>query len=165
MIHPLFMVMKFTKSIILPLVLLLAVFACKEEKKAAVQNVGANSEMPTQAKTKLIFDTDANNELDDQHALAYMLLSGDTFNVRGITVNATRNGEGIQGHYDEAERVMQLCNLKGATPLLKGANGNFKEIVENFDPMNYDGQEGVDFLLEETKDVQSSLVIIKKQEP
>ena len=38
----------------------------------------------------VIVDTDANNELDDQHALAYVLLNGDTFKVEGVTVNATR---------------------------------------------------------------------------
>lgn len=151
MIQTLSILMKFTKSAILSLTFLWIAAACKEEKKAPVQTTSETTEVPTPAKIKLIFDTDANNELDDQHALAYMLLNGNTFDVRGITVNATRNGEGIQGHYDEAERVMQLCNLKNATPLLKGANGNFKEIVENFDPTNYDGQEGVDFLLEETK--------------
>ena len=30
------------------------------------------------SKQKVIFDTDANNELDDQHALAYLLFNGDT---------------------------------------------------------------------------------------
>jgi purine nucleosidase len=37
----------------------------------------------------VIFDTDANNEIDDQHALAYLLFSGDVFAVEGVTVNAT----------------------------------------------------------------------------
>src|SRR4029453_2741022 len=37
-----------------------------------------------------LVDTDANNELDDQHALAYLLFNGRSFDVEGITVNATR---------------------------------------------------------------------------
>ena len=41
---------------------------------------------------RVILDTDANNELDDQHAIAYMLFNGDTFHVEAITVNRTRNG-------------------------------------------------------------------------
>lgn len=44
----------------------------------------------------VIFDTDANNELDDQHALAYLLLNEETFDVLGITVNATRSGGEIE---------------------------------------------------------------------
>ncbi|MEY3896633.1 MAG: hypothetical protein RLZZ214_2153, partial [Verrucomicrobiota bacterium] len=37
-------------------------------------------------KIRVILDTDANNELDDQHAIAYLLCSGETFDVEGITV-------------------------------------------------------------------------------
>ncbi|MEZ4826809.1 MAG: hypothetical protein R3C61_11045 [Bacteroidia bacterium] len=35
------------------------------------------------AKIPVIFDTDANNELDDQHALAYLLSNADVFNILG----------------------------------------------------------------------------------
>ena len=31
-------------------------------------------------KLRVILDTDANNELDDQHAMAYLLMNGDYFN-------------------------------------------------------------------------------------
>ncbi|MCW5517790.1 nucleoside hydrolase [Muriicola sp. Z0-33] len=113
-------------------------------------------------KIKVIFDTDANNELDDQHALAYLLFNGDTFEVPGITVNATYNGGEIQGHFDEAERVLQLSNLKGDIPLLKGANGNYQEISEDFNPEDYDGQDGVDFLIETTKKDAVIIVAVGK---
>jgi len=140
------------------IVLFFLIASCKETKK---ENPNTNSEKiveEAESKISLIFDTDANNELDDQFAIAYMLLNGDTFDVKGITVNATINDTDIQGHYDEAERIMQLCNLKDSLPLLKGAEGNFKEISENFDPTKYDGQDGVDFMLEETK--KDSVIIV-----
>ena len=82
----------------------------------------------------VIFDTDANNEVDDQHALAYLLFSGNHFAVEGVTVNATSGPEGfwapshVSDHYDEAKRVMQLCGVYGKIPLLTGANGSFEEI-------------------------------------
>ena len=135
---------------ICPLFIFLCALSCAEKtnKESADKAVGAEK---APKKIKLIFDTDANNELDDQHALAYLLLNGDVFDLKGITVNATINGKGIQGHYDEAERIMQLCNLKNAVPLLKGAEGNFGTIAEDFDPNHYDGQEAVDFILEETQ--------------
>ena len=57
----------------------------------------------------LIFDTDANNEIDDQHALAYLLFNQNSFDIKGITVNSTTNGGNINKQYDEAKRVMQLC--------------------------------------------------------
>ena len=36
-------------------------------------------------KVRVLLDTDANNEIDDQHAIAYLLLSGDSFVLEGIT--------------------------------------------------------------------------------
>ncbi len=56
----------------------------------------------TSGPIPVIFDTDANNELDDQHALAYLLLNDEKFNTIGVTVNATRNGGEIQAHVKEA---------------------------------------------------------------
>lgn len=112
----------------------------------------------TTSKINVIFDTDANNELDDQHALAYLLFNGDTFNVNSVTVNATYNGGDIQGHYDEALRVMKLCNFNHEIPLLKGANGSFTEITNAWDPDNFDGMEGVDQILEATE--QDSIITI-----
>ena len=50
----------------------------------------------------LIFDTDANNEIDDQHALAYLLFNQNSFDIKGITVNSTTNGGNINKQYDEA---------------------------------------------------------------
>ncbi|MEP3208004.1 MAG: nucleoside hydrolase [Maribacter sp.] len=141
--------------------LVLLISSCKDN---TTKNVSEETKTRVQSspKIKLIFDTDANNELDDQHALAYLLLNGNTFDVRGITVNATINGKGIQGHYDEAERVMQLCNLKDSIPLLKGAEGNFATIAQNFDANSYDGQEGVDFILEQTKKDTVIIVAVGK---
>jgi hypothetical protein len=66
---------------------------------------------PAGEKIRVILDTDANNELDDQHAIAYLLFNGQVFDVEGITVNRTRNGGDIQAQYAEALRVVQLCNL------------------------------------------------------
>ena len=42
-----------------------------------------------QKKIRVILDTDANNELDDQHAIAYMLFNSQVFNIEGITINKT----------------------------------------------------------------------------
>lgn len=124
----------------------------KEEKKIEAKT------LKSAPKLKIIFDSDANNELDDQHALAYLLFNGDSFEVVSVTVNATYNGGDIQGHYDEALRVLKLCNLSNEVPLLKGANGNFSDISNVWNPEEYDGQKGVDHILEATK--KDSLVII-----
>ena len=57
----------------------------------------------------VIFDTDANNELDDQHALAYLLFNAGVFDTKAITVNATSNGGNIDEQYAEALRIVKLC--------------------------------------------------------
>ena len=146
---------------IVSLAILSFISSCKEKQeeknpaKITPQKTGPQ-------RTKIIFDTDANNELDDQFAIAYMLFNGDVFDVKGITVNATRNDKNVQGHYDEAERIMQICNLKGAVPLLKGAEANFQQITAHFDPSDYDGQAGVDFILNETKKDSVTVVAVGK---
>jgi hypothetical protein len=132
-------------------------FSCPEDKK--VKELSEPTTFKTEpSKIKVIFDTDANNELDDQHAQAYLLFNKETFDVKGITVNATYNGGDIQSHYEEAERVLKLCDLDDPVPLLKGADGNFAEISKDFDPNEFDGKTGVDFILQATK--KDSVVII-----
>lgn len=100
-------------------------------------------------KHRVLFDTDANNELDDQHAMAYLFFNGDVFDVVGITVNATRNGGDIDGHYNEARRIMDLCNVYPSMPLHKGANASFEEIRKNLGKADFDGAEAVNFIIEE----------------
>lgn len=148
--------MKSDLTLLFTLAMGIVFYSCGEKK-----NKPHDTPIPIESKTSkinVIFDTDANNELDDQHAQAYLLFNQETFDVKGITVNATYNGGNVQHHYDEAERVLELCDLKGTIPVLKGADGSFEEISRNFDPNNFDGKEGIDFLLEATK--KDSIVIV-----
>ena len=69
---------------------------------------------PALSLTRVLLDTDANNELDDQHAIAYMLFSGDAFDVEGITVNRTRGGGDAEQQAAEAERIVKLAGLRNA---------------------------------------------------
>ena len=102
-------------------------------------------------KIRLIIDTDANNELDDQHALAYALFNRHVFDIEGITVNNTRNGGDIQGHYDEAVRVLQLCGAYDDVTIYKGAQGRFADIESHLDEGTYDGQEAVEFIIQQAR--------------
>ncbi len=141
-------------------ILILFLFGCRgtEPKDRAADP----EPEPANSKIKVIFDTDANNELDDQHALAYLLMNGDVFDLLGVTVNATYNGGDIEGHYQEAERILQLCNLKERIPLLRGANGGYSKISEGFDPDNFDGKPAVDFILEQTRKDSVILLAVGK---
>jgi purine nucleosidase len=102
----------------------------------------------TDSRTRVLLDTDANNELDDQHAIAYMLFNGGVFDVEGITVNRTRAGGDIGQHYAEAERVVRLAGLHGRIPLLRGASGSFRDIEGHLDRPDHDGAAAVRFIIE-----------------
>ncbi len=120
--------------------LLLTISACAPEESAAPA--------PMPERIRVIFDTDANNEVDDQHALAYLLFNGEVFDVEAVTVNATTNGGDIHEQALEAERVVRLCGLYPAMPVLKGANGSFEDIQGTLDAVDYDGHEAVDFMIQ-----------------
>jgi len=99
-------------------------------------------------KIRIILDTDANNELDDQHAIAYMLFNGDVFDVEGITVNRTSGGGGIDKHFEEAERIVRLCGLHPMVKVYKGASGSYKKILPHIAEPEFDGSEAVDFIID-----------------
>jgi inosine-uridine nucleoside N-ribohydrolase len=111
-------------------------------------------------KLKILIDTDANNELDDQHALAYAFLNPGVFDVVGITVNNTRNGDGIQGQYDEAQRIIRLFNLEDKVPLKMGAEKSFAEILPTMNDSVYDGKPAVDFIIQEAMKMQGEKLIL-----
>ncbi len=108
-------------------------------------------ETAADTRMRVILDTDCNNELDDQHALAYMVFNGDVFDIEGVTVNNTRSGGGIEGQYDEAVRVLTLCGRYPQIPVYKGATETYEEIVDNIDNPSFDGAEAVNFIIERAK--------------
>jgi len=123
--------------------------------------------MTESSKIPVIFDTDANNEVDDQHALAYLLFSGGHFNVEGVTVNATSAPTGysdesdVSDHYEEAKRVMQLCGgFYGKIPLKTGANGSFEEIKDHIGEPEFDGYEAVDFIIEKAMEKRNQKLVL-----
>ncbi len=115
----------------------------------------------SEAGIPVIFDTDANNELDDQHALAYLLLNDQSFNILGITTNATYNGGEIDEHMKEAQRVVDLVGWKDKVRVIKGANGDFEEIRAQLKQDEFDGSEAVDFIIQEAmKKRKETLVLL-----
>jgi purine nucleosidase len=112
------------------------------------------------SKVRVIFDTDANNEVDDQHALAYLLFNGNTFDVEGVTVNATYNGGNIDSQYREAETVVKLCGAEGRFPLVKGADKDFASIKETVRQPRFDGSEAVNLIIERANSGTSQPLIL-----
>lgn len=106
-----------------------------------------DGEQQSPSKMRVLFDTDTNNEIDDQHALAYLLFNGDTFNVEGVTVNSTKEPD-VDLDYTEAERILKLCNSYEQVPLKKGADGTFREIKDQLEQTNFEGAPAVNFIIE-----------------
>ena len=102
-------------------------------------------------RIRIILDTDANNELDDQHAIVYLLFNSDLFDVEGITVNATFNGGGVANHFDEAERIVKLCNLYPQLKIYNGTDGNYQDIAGKVNEKRFDGSEAIDFIIRRAK--------------
>ena len=111
-------------------------------------------------KIRVLLDTDANNEIDDQHAIAYLLLSGDAFIVEGLTVNRTNNGGDIDAQAKEAERVVELCTLHPQLPVTRGASGSFEEIAPHLAEPDFDGVDAVDLIIKRAHAVSSQKLVL-----
>jgi inosine-uridine nucleoside N-ribohydrolase len=121
------------------------IYSCgKSESPSKGENLKSN-------KIRVILDTDANNELDDQHAIAYMLFNGQLFDVEGITVNRTYNGGDIDEQYAEADRIVRLCDLHSQIKIYKGASGTYDEIKNHVHEAEFDGSEAVNFIVKRAK--------------
>lgn len=100
----------------------------------------------------VIFDSDANNELDDQHAIAYLLMNPETFRTLGITTNNTVNGGGIAGQSEEARRIITLCGKWGRrVKVYDGAEKSFEDIRGTVGARSFDGSQAVDFIIKRAK--------------
>ncbi|MEM7656762.1 MAG: nucleoside hydrolase [Bacteroidota bacterium] len=130
---------------------LLGATACQPPASSSQTDEPSAATTSPSERMRIILDTDANNELDDQHAIAYLLFNADVFETEGVTVNRTRNGGMVDGHLAEAERVIRLCDQFGDFPLLAGANGSFEEIAPSLDQADFDGHEAVNFIIERAK--------------
>lgn len=98
------------------------------------------SESDSWLPTRVVLDTDANNEVDDQFAIAYGLLH-PRVDVVGLTVNATPGGGEIAHHLAEAHRVVDLCGRTGSLPIIEGAERRYADLRNT--PLEELGPEGL----------------------
>lgn len=75
----------------------------------------------------VILDTDTYNEVDDQYALAYAMLSPDKVDLLAITVAPFKNsraqtpGEGMEKSYKEAFHIRGLVDERSEVPIYRGS--------------------------------------------
>ena len=106
-------------------------------------------------KTKLILICDTKNEIDDQFAITYALLSPE-IELLGVisTQNNRRNGENsCDIYHEEACKLMELADSK--VPTFRGA-------TRAFNPNNPEKSNGTDFILQS---IQSQIPDSKFQIP
>lgn len=78
-------------------------------------------------KIRAILDTDTYNEVDDQFALAHLLLSLDQVDLRAVYAapffNQRSSGpeDGMERSYEEILRVLEFFNLPKAPPVFRGS--------------------------------------------
>jgi inosine-uridine nucleoside N-ribohydrolase len=95
-------------------------------------------------KIRVIIDSDAKCEIDDQWALSLAILSPERFDIQGFIGATYLSGgpESIEKSCHEIDTVMKLANMNGRYPIYKGAP-----------PMRYQYEpsesEGVDFIIRE----------------
>ncbi len=107
-------------------------------------------DIPDMRKIRLIIDTDAKAEADDQFAIVHALMT-PKFLVKGIVAAHFDNkftGENpykdtMERSYKEAERLVELMDRKGQVPVFRGA----EKSLENAETPQIG--EGIDFIIEE----------------
>ncbi len=90
--------------------------------------------MTTPSRPRAILDTDTYNEVDDQFALAHLLLSPEAVDLEAVYAAPFHNdrsrgpGDGMEKSYEEIHRVLELMPeaprpkvLRGSTNYLPGA--------------------------------------------
>lgn len=81
---------------------------------------------------KIIIDTDAYNEIDDQYAITYAVLS-EAFEIRGFTAAHYAKSGSMEKSYEEILHVLTLLGKKDGYPVLRGAEFSLKDATSPVD--------------------------------
>jgi len=100
---------------------------------------------PEGQRMRMIIDSDAKNEIDDQYAIALAILSPERFEIQGFVganFDNVRGGiDSVEKSVKEIELVLKKAGMEGRWPVKHGS-----------DPMRYQFEpsesEGVDFIVE-----------------
>ena len=100
---------------------------------------------PRDKRIRVLIDSDAKNEIDDQWAIALALLAPERFTIEGFVAanfdNERGGPDGIEKSAREIELLLDLAGMPGKWPVKRGSH-----------PMQYhrapSRSEGVDFIIE-----------------
>lgn len=85
--------------------------------------------IPTNKKIRLIINSDAKNEADDQFAIAHALLS-EKFIIRGIIAAHFGRENSMMKSYEECKLITKLVKREGQFPIVKGSREKIKSETE-----------------------------------
>ena len=84
---------------------------------------------PPEGKVRMVIDTDTYNEIDDQFAVVYALLSPEVLSIEGIYAapffnhRSTCPGDGMEKSYDEIQRLLDRLDLSSENLAYRGSSG------------------------------------------
>ena len=82
---------------------------------------------PPKGKVKMVIDTDTYNEIDDQFALVYALLSPEQLSVEALYAapffnrRASSPGDGMEKSYDEILRLLERLEMSAENFAYRGS--------------------------------------------
>ncbi len=89
---------------------------------------------PPTGKIKMVFDTDTYNEVDDQFALAYALLSPEKIDMQAVYAAPFHNsrsesaGDGMEKSYEEILRLLKMLDKSSDGFAFRGSGGYLEDI-------------------------------------
>ena len=84
---------------------------------------------PPSGKARIVIDTDTYNEIDDQFAIVYALLSPEKLSVEGVYAapffnhRSNNPGDGMEKSYDEILRLLDRLDLSPENLVYRGSSG------------------------------------------
>jgi inosine-uridine nucleoside N-ribohydrolase len=99
----------------------------------------SNFNIANEKKSRVIINTDAKNEVDDQFAIVQALLT-ESFDIRGIIAahfGDQKSKQSMIDSYDEIIKLMDLMDMNKKNLVYKGAK---KALSHNKEAIESDGQ-------------------------
>lgn len=94
---------------------------------------------PPTGKMRMVIDTDTYNEIDDQFAIVYALLSPEQMAVEALYAapffnrRASSPGDGMEKSYDEILRLLERLDLSAENLAYRGSNGFLADYDHPYD--------------------------------
>jgi purine nucleosidase len=127
-----------TKFLLLSAILLFSGKAFAQNYPKISDEIRLQRLQPPQGKIRVVVDTDTYNEIDDQFAVVYALLSPEQLTVEAIYAAPYLNNrstsplDGMQKSYEEIHRLLDKMGRKHQNFVYRGSEGFLKSYQEPF---------------------------------